>query len=282
MGAPILPIRSLVAALVAIRSLLGAYSAGLLVILTLWAMGVMSGGLAGEAQALGVVTTGGPSMMYSSDCFGCTVVSSAVASLWSDESDANDTGGLLAYATPENDAIGRTDNAISSDDARPLEAPKRVRLHHFLYPYEVMKPDNQPVVQARNKEAAPNRKPKPARRAPPPPPTTTQSTFAALPAVFRPVQPLLDSAPRSAAPVPSMILGKGQQVEIVSADELNSIDLAVAAPAPEQVTQRVASQRQLAQTASIMAGALAGVAVGLFLISWLEIGGNFQPRRTAG
>jgi hypothetical protein len=275
MGVPNLPIRSLVASLVAIRSLLGAHRAGLLVILTLWATGLMSVGLAGEAQALGM-------MDAAVGCIGCAAVSSTVASPYADGHDRDYVGGLLAYATPENDAIARTDNAISVDNGRPLEAPKRVRLHHFLYPYEVMKPDNQPVVQARNKEAAPNRKPKPARRAPPPSPTTTQSTYAALPAVFTPAQPLLDPTPRSAAPVRSMILGKGQQVEIVSADELNSIDLAIAAPAPERVTQLVASQRQLAQTASIMAGALAGVAVGLFLISWLEIGGNFQPRRTAG
>jgi hypothetical protein len=176
--------------------------------------------------------------------------------------------------------VVRTNNAISVNDARPLEAPKRVRPHHFLQPYEVISRNDRPAVHSRMKEAAPNRK-QPAKRAPPPP-TTAHTTFAALPAVFTPVQPVLDPTPRSAAQVPNMILGKGRQVEIVSADELNSIDLAAAAPAPEQATRVAASQSFLAQTVSIIAGALAGAAVGLFLISWLEIGTNFQPARMAG
>jgi hypothetical protein len=39
-----------------------------------------------------------------------------------------------------------------------------------------------------------------------------------------------------------------------------------------------ASQNVSAQALSVIAGALAGVAVGLFLISWLEIGRDFQVR----
>jgi hypothetical protein len=248
-----LPTRSLVASFLIIRSLLGAQRARFLMILTLWATGLMSVVFASEAQALRVVDAGGP----------------------------YDIGGELAYANPENDVAKWPTYAITIDDARSLEAAKRVRLHHFLQPYEVMKPDDRPAVQWQIKEAASNKK-RPARHAPPPP-TTAHSTFAALPAVFMPTQPPLSPAPGSAARVPNIVLGNGQQVEIVSPDELNSIDLAADARAPEQATRvAAASPSLLAQALSIIGGALAGLAVGLFLMRWLAIGTDFQPRGMPG
>ncbi len=60
---------------------------------------------------------------------------------------------------------------------------------------------------------------------------------------------------------------EGRNVEIVSADE-----------SPGQAKGITASQNVSPQALAVIAGALAGAAVGLFLISWLEIGRNFQVR----
>ena len=129
----------------------------------------------------------------------------------------------------------------------------------------------------------PRNKKQPARRAPPPPKDigvtgTTRSTFAALPPVFTPVQPPLNPAPADAAQLANRAVVEGRNVEIVAADEVNSIDLGADPRAPGQARSMTPSQNVSAQALSVVAGALAGVAVGLFLISWLEIGGNFQVR----
>ena len=137
-------------------------------------------------------------------------------------------------------------------------------------------------LKSRIKQAAPNKK-QPARRAPPPPKDIgvtglTRSTIAALPPVFSSVQPPLNPAPADAAQLANRAVLKGGKVEIVSADEVNGIDLAADPSGPGQAKSITASQNVSAQALSVVAGALAGVAVGLFLISWLEIGGNFQVR----
>ena len=64
--------------------------------------------------------------------------------------------------------VMRPDYAITINNARPLEAPKHVRLHHFLQPYEVIKRDDRQAVQSQTKDAAANKK-QAAKRAPPPP-----------------------------------------------------------------------------------------------------------------
>jgi len=68
--------------------------------------------------------------------------------------------------------------------------------------------------------------------------------------------PALNAAPLSATHVPNIVVVKGQQVEIVSPDEVKSIDL----------RSEPAGPTLLAQTLSVMAGALAALADGLFLI----------------
>ncbi|MFZ0150926.1 MAG: hypothetical protein WAM72_21805 [Xanthobacteraceae bacterium] len=227
----------------------------------------MSVPFATDGQALGLVDA-------AVGCVGCAAVNSATAPPYPDERDNGYTGGPLAYATPGNDVGTRTENAITINDALPLEAPTQIRLHRFLQPYEVIKQVDRHAVESRIKQAAPNKK-QPASRAPPPPKDVgvtglTWSTIAALPSVFTPVQPSLNPAPADAA-----------QANGGSADAVNGIDLAADPRAPRQATSMTASQNVSTQTLAVVAGALAGVAVGLFLISWLEIGRNFQVRKSA-
>ena len=235
----------------------------------------MSVPFATDGQALGLVDA-------AVGCVGCAALSSAAAPPYPDERDNGYTGGPLAYATPGDDVVARTENAITINDALPLEAPTQIRLHRFLQPYEVIKQFDRHAVQSRIKQAAPNKK-QPARRAPPAPKDIgvtgiTLSTFAALPPVFTSVQPPLNPAPADAAQLANRAAVDGRNVEIVSAHAVNSIDLAADPRAPGQATSMTASQNVSAQALSVIAGALAGVAVGLFLISWLEIGRDFQVR----
>jgi hypothetical protein len=86
--------------------------------------------------------------------------------------------------------------------------------------------------------------------------------------------PALSATPMSARSVPNVIGVNGRLVEIVSPDEVNSIDLAVNAPGLEPADLRSArpaasvsaSPPLLAQALSVIAGALAALLVGLFLI----------------
>jgi hypothetical protein len=272
MAGPIFPISAPLVA--AIRSLRDAHRARLLVIIWLGATGLISVPFATDGQALGLVDAAG-------GCVRCAAASSASAPYSGERGDSGYTGGPLAYATPGNDVVMRTENAITINDARPFEAPTQIRLHRFLQPYEVLKQVDRDAVGSRIK-AAPNKK-QPARRAPPPPKDigvtgTTGSTFAALPPVFTPVQPPLNPAPADAAQLANRAVVKDQNVGILSADEVNGIDLAADPRALGQVTSMIASQNVSPQALSVIAGALAGVAVGLFLISWLEIGRDFQVR----
>jgi hypothetical protein len=68
------------------------------------------------------------------------------------------------------------------------------------------------------------------------------------------------------------VVVNGQRVEIVSPDEVNSIDLAAETPGLEEAEVRSAplttraNVTSLAQALSVISGALAGLSVGLFLI----------------
>lgn len=75
--------------------------------------------------------------------------------------------------------------------------------------------------------------------------------------------------------MPNVVTVNGQQIEIVSPGELNKIDLTADAsslagvPSPPLNTR--ATTTVLAQALSTMAGALAGLSVGLFLIRWRSV-----------
>jgi hypothetical protein len=78
-------------------------------------------------------------------------------------------------------------------------------------------------------------------------------------------RPALNATPMSARSVPNVIVVNGRRVEIVSPDEVNSIDLAAYAPGSEQ------SASVSAQFLSTTAGALAGALVGWWLIGWRSL-----------
>ena len=122
-GGPIFPMP--VPLVAAIRSLRGAHRARLLVIIWLWAAGLMSVPFATDAQALGIVDA-------AVGCVGCAAANLAAAPPYPDKRDNGYTGGPLAYATPGNDVVARTENAITINDALPLEAPTQIRLHPLL------------------------------------------------------------------------------------------------------------------------------------------------------
>ena len=248
--------------LAAIRALRGAQRVRLLVIFWLWAAGFLSVPFASDTQALGLMddaTVG---------CIGCAGINATTAPPYWHEGDNRYSGGPLAYATPGDDGVARTENTITINDARPFEASTQIRLHRFLQPYEVIKQVDRHAVQSRIKQAASNKKQATRRALPLPPdigaPGTTPSTFAALP-----------PRPADAAQLANGAVVEGRNLEIVSADEVNSIDLAADPSGP------TASQNVSPQALAVIAGALAGAAVGLFLISWLENGRDFQVRKSA-
>jgi hypothetical protein len=92
-----------------------------------------------------------------------------------------------------------------------------------------------------------------------------------------PSGPPLDAAAVSVVPMPNLVVVNGQQIEIVSPGELNTIDLTADAPRLEQADVRSpppdtrATTTLLAQALSTIAGALAGLSVGLFLIQWRSV-----------
>ena len=264
MAGPIFPMP--VPFVAAITSLRGAHRARFLVIIGLWTTGLMSVPFATDGRALGMVVA-------AVGCVGCAALSSAAAPPYPDERDNGYTGGPLACATAGDDVVARTEDAITINNARPFEAPTQIRLHRFLQPYE---------VQSRIKQAGPNKK-QPARRAPPPLQDigvigTTPSPFAALPRIFTSIQSPPNPAPADGPQLANRAVAGGRNVGFTSTDEANSVDRGADPSAPGQATSMTASQNVSAQALAMIAGALAGVAVGLFLISWLEIGGNFYVR----
>jgi len=87
----------------------------------------------------------------------------------------------------------------------------------------------------------------------------------------------LDAAAASVVPMPNVVMVNGQQIEIVSPGELNKIDLTADTSRLEQAGVRPpplvgrATTTLLAQALSTIAGALAGLSVGLFLIRWRSV-----------
>jgi hypothetical protein len=93
----------------------------------------------------------------------------------------------------------------------------------------------------------------------------------------QPSGPPLDAAVVSVVPMPNLVVVNGQEIEIVSPSELNTIDLATDTSSLEQAALRSppvdtrATTTLLAQALSTIAGALAGLSVGLFLIKWRSV-----------
>ena len=84
----------------------------------------------------------------------------------------------------------------------------------------------------------------------------------------------LNAAAATLVPKPKVVVVNGQQIEIVSPDELNKIDLTADTPSLGQADVRSpplntrATTTLLAQALSTIAGVLAGLSIGLFLIRW--------------
>src|SRR5262249_50818199 len=87
----------------------------------------------------------------------------------------------------------------------------------------------------------------------------------------------LNAATVTVVPTPNVVVVNGQQIEIVSPDELNKTHPPADAPSLAQADVRSsplatrATTTLLAQALSTMAGALAGLSVGLFLIRWRSV-----------
>jgi len=85
----------------------------------------------------------------------------------------------------------------------------------------------------------------------------------------------LNAAAASVVPEPNVVVVNGQQIEIVSAGELNRIDLTADTSSLAGVRSPPLDRRTtttvLAQALSTIAGALAGLSVGLFLIRWRSV-----------
>ena len=85
----------------------------------------------------------------------------------------------------------------------------------------------------------------------------------------------LDAAPASGVPMPNVVMVNGRQIEIVSPGELNKIDLTADTSSLAGVRSPPLDRRTtttvLAQALSTIAGALAGLSVGLFLVRWRSV-----------
>ena len=85
----------------------------------------------------------------------------------------------------------------------------------------------------------------------------------------------LNAAAASVVPEPNVVVVNGQQIEIVSAGELNRIDLTADTSSLAGVRSPPLDRRTtttvLARALSTIAGALAGLSVGLFLIRWRSV-----------
>jgi hypothetical protein len=104
------------------------------------------------------------------------------------------------------------------------------------------------------------------------------SRFAALPLTVTPRRLVLNAAPASVTHLPNIVVVNGQQVEVVSPDDANSIDLAAnmrdrksfaddaaggALPAQSGVTSANQTEEQVL---AAIAGALTAAGVGWFVI----------------
>ena len=85
----------------------------------------------------------------------------------------------------------------------------------------------------------------------------------------------LSAAAVTVVPKPKIVVVNGQQIEIVWPDELNKIDLTAdtssLAGMRSPPEDRKATTTLLAQALSTIAGVLAGLSVGLFLIRWRSV-----------
>lgn len=285
----------------------------LIAIITLFTASLTSVAFAGEWRGSAEADDDTAPTIYTGGCGGCT----DGASLNSDGAYRDYIVGPYAYANPENDAVTR------SYYARPVHAPTHARIHRSVEPRQVSVRSHRYAVEPRMKthyhqaKRPVARGKKLARRASPPASNVRvasikTSAFTAPASIVAPSRPTLNEAPVFDTSVPNVVVANGQRVEIVSPDELNSIDLAADAPGleqadvkadlaaaapqqtddqvidanqvnvkvdavavapPEQAAPRAASASPtlLAQALSVIAGALAGASVGLFLIGWRSV-----------
>lgn len=255
-GGPILPAKSLGALFVSIGAFFAAHRACLMVIVAVFATGLTSGAFASERRAV-----------YASGCVGCASGSDAVPPLYSDENYRGYVGGPFAYANPEADAV------TGSYDGAPTQASPRSRVvHRTIKSRQVSRRSHGHTVEPRMKTYHHQAKRPVARvkklgrrERPLAGNVRVASTLAALPVLVTRSRSAFNAAPIISPPASNVVVVNGRQVEIVSPEEINSIDLAADAVAPEQVKSLNASPTLLAETLSMIAGALAAVAVCLFL-----------------
>ena len=266
-----MPARSLVPSFGAIGSLIGAQRISLMVIVALFAAGVSSVAFAGERRVLAAADGNAAPAIDANGCGGCGHLNYLVPSPYSDDNYRGFAFGPFAYANPENDAVTRT----SYGD--PIHAAPRIHVVHRTRPVNARMHRRavQPHMKTSHRQAKRpvTRVTKLARRVPPPASNVrVASAFAALPSIAAPNRRVLN--PLNAAHIPNIVVVKGRQVQIVSPDEINSIDLAADAPRLEQTDVQSAplaasaSPTALAQALSVIAGALAGALVGWLLIAW--------------
>jgi hypothetical protein len=237
----------------------------LIAVAILFATGLTSVAFAGEWRDL--AGDGVPSM-YAIGCIGCTSESYSVPSRYADELHRGYVGRPFAYANPETDAVTR------SYYGAPAQVSSRAHVvHRTIKSRQANGRSHRRAVEPRMKTShhqakrAVARAKKLARRERPLAGNVrVASTFAALPVLVTGSRSAFNAAPVIPRPVPNIVVVNGQRVDIVSPDEVNSIDLATNATGLEQAANVSASPTLLAQALSVIAGALAAVAVGLLLI----------------
>jgi hypothetical protein len=255
-------------------------ASGLVAIAILVATGLASGAFAGERRDLAVADAA------AGGCGGCRYVSYAVPSPYSDGSMYRAYIVDPYYADPENGAVTRhysADPADASPHAHVVHRHVKRRQVSLRSHRHAVEPHMKTSYRQTKRLAA--RVKKLARRAPPlvgvRVASTKPSAFAAPASIVTPSRRAFSEAPVITMPVPNMVVVNGQRVEIVSPDEVNSIDLAAdmsdlervdgeRAP-PVQSALRVTRADQTAQVFSAIAGALTAALVGWFLIGWRRV-----------
>ena len=264
-----MPARLLVLSYGAIRFLIGAHRPRLIAVTIFFATGLTSVAFAGERRDLARI----PSMIYASGCVGCTSLSYAVPSPHADDIYRGYVDGPFAYANPETDVVTR-----SYYGAPTLASPRAHVVHRTSKSRQVSGRSHRHAVEPRmktshhqSKRAVARAKKLTRRDRPLAGNVRVASTFAALPAHVTRSRSAFSAAPTISPPASNVVVVNGRQVEIVSPEEINSIDLAAGVPGLEQAASVGASPTLLAQALSVIAGALAAVAFGLFLIRWRSV-----------
>jgi hypothetical protein len=197
-----LPARLLVLSYGAIRFLIGAHRPPLIAVAIFFATGLTSVAFAGERRDLARI----PSMIYASGCVGCTSLSYAVPSRYTDDFQRGTVVGPFAYANPETDAVARSYYGAPTQASPRAHVAHRTNKSHRHAVEPRMKNSHHQAKRtvARAKKLAGRERPLAGN-------VRVASTFAALPAHVTRSRSAFSAASVNPRSVPNVVVVNGQK-----------------------------------------------------------------------